>query len=101
MRGFSIIKNWALSLANLPIVAKAPEPKLTRVAFKVSRMMEFCSARELQNRTGHSVYKWPLVVAKEVMDNARDAAEEAEAAPEIAVTVDPDAIIIQQNARGI
>jgi len=64
-------------------------------------MMEFCSARELQNRTGHSVYEWPLVVAKEVMDNALDAAEEAEAAPDIAVTVEPDAIIIQDNAGGI
>src|SRR5262245_62269364 len=32
---------------------KKPEPKLTRVAFKVSRLMEFCSERELQNQTGH------------------------------------------------
>ena len=51
------------------------EPKLTRVAFKVSRLMEFCSERELQNQTGHSRYDWPLVVGKEIMDNALDAAE--------------------------
>jgi hypothetical protein len=51
------------------------EPKLTRVAFKVSRLMEFCSERELQNQTGHSLYEWPLVVGKEIMDNALDAAE--------------------------
>ena len=31
------------------------EPKLTRVAFRVSRLMEFCTKRELQNQTGHSV----------------------------------------------
>src|SRR5690348_1319563 len=43
----------------LQIVAKpdgqarraAPEPKLTRVAFRVSRLMEFCSERELTNQT--------------------------------------------------
>jgi hypothetical protein len=33
---------------------------LTRVAFRVSRLMEFCSERELQNQTGHSMYEWPL-----------------------------------------
>ena len=47
--------------------------------------MEFCSERELQNQTGHSVYDWPLVVAKELIDNALDACEEAEVAPDITV----------------
>jgi hypothetical protein len=60
-----------------------PEPKLTRIAFKVSRLMEFCSERELQNQTGHSTDDWPLVVAKETMDNALDACEEAEVGPDI------------------
>ena len=60
--------------------AKA-EPKLTRVAFKVSRLMEFCSERELQNQTGHSFYDWPLVVGKETVDNALDACEEARSRP--------------------
>jgi DNA topoisomerase VI subunit B len=78
-----------------------PEPKLTRVAFKVSRLMEFCSERELQNQTGHSLYDWPLVVAKEIADNALDACEEAEVAPDITVSVDPGSIIIQDNAGGI
>jgi DNA topoisomerase VI subunit B len=77
------------------------EPKLTRVAFKVSRLMEFCSERELQNQTGHSLYEWPLVVGKELTDNALDGCEEAEVAPEIEVTVDPGTIIIQDNAGGI
>jgi hypothetical protein len=93
----------------LQIVAKpkraaarsASEPKLTRVAFKVSRLMEFCSERELQNQTGHSAYEWPLVVAKETMDNALDACEETEVAPDITVSVDPNTIIIQDNAGGI
>jgi DNA topoisomerase VI subunit B len=77
------------------------EPKLTRVAFKVSRLMEFCSERELTNQTGHSVWEWPLAVAKELIDNALDAAEEAEVPPDISVTVEPDTIVVQDNANGI
>src|SRR5271156_2924264 len=59
--------------------------KLTRVPFQVSRLMEFCSIRELQNQTGHDVWDWPLVVLKELFDNALDACEEAEVAPVINV----------------
>jgi DNA topoisomerase VI subunit B len=77
------------------------ELKLTRVAFAVSRLMEFCSKRELQNQTGHSVYDWPLVVAKELFDNALDACEEAEVAPDITVIVEQDRIVVQDNANGI
>jgi hypothetical protein len=82
---------------------RKPEPKLTRVAFRVSRLMEFCTKRELQNQTGHSVHQWLLVVLKELMDNALDACEEAEIAPVISIKVNPDAgtIIIQDNAAGI
>jgi DNA topoisomerase VI subunit B len=93
----------------LPIVAEPsplartnkPEPKLTRVAFTVSRLMEFCSQRELQSQTGHSVHDWPLVVVKELLDNSLDACEEAEVAPDITVIVEPDRIIVRDNASGI
>jgi hypothetical protein len=81
--------------------AKKPEPKLTRVAFRVSRLMEFCSERELENQTGHSVWDWPLVVCKECIDNSLDACEEAEVAPDITVIVEPDTIVVQDNANGI
>ena len=77
------------------------EPKLTRVAFSVSRLMEFCTQRELQNQTGHSVHEWPLVVVKELFDNALDACEEAEVAPEIEILVEPDKIGVQDYAGGI
>jgi DNA topoisomerase VI subunit B len=77
------------------------EPKLTRVAFAVSRLMEFCTRRELETQTGHSVYDWPLVTAKELIDNSIDACEEAEVAPNITVAVDPDRIVVQDNADGI
>jgi histidine kinase/DNA gyrase B/HSP90-like ATPase len=77
------------------------EPKLTRVAFRVSRLMEFCTKRELQNQTGHGVYDWPLVVLKELMDNALDACEEAEVAPVVSITVEPGSITIQDNGGGM
>ena len=84
------------------VASKAkPEPKLTRVAFAVSRLMEFCNKRELQNQTGHSVHDWPLVVAKELFDNGLDGCEEAEVAPNITVIVEPNRIIVQDNANGI
>src|SRR5215472_4609143 len=81
--------------------AKKHEPKLTRVAFSVSRLMEFCSQRELQNQTGHSVFDWASIVAKELIDNALDACEEAETAPDIMVIVEADKIIVTDNADGI
>ena len=104
MRAIQQAKNPTREPQFLQIVAKpaqveAARAKLTRVAFKVSRLMEFCSERELENQTGHSVYEWPLVVAKELIDNALDACEEAEVAPEIAVTVEKDTIVVQDNAR--
>jgi DNA topoisomerase VI subunit B len=98
-------KNPTTGSRFLQIVAKParqkPEPKLTRVAFKVSRLMEFCSQRELESQTGHALQEWPLVVGKEVMDNALDACEEVEVAPEITVTVDTGTVVIQDNADGI
>ena len=88
-----------------PAAARIPkakrEPKLTRVAFKVSRLMEFCSERELVNQTGHGAYEWPLVIVKELLDNSLDAAEEAEVAPVISIAVTEDRIVIEDNAGGI
>jgi DNA topoisomerase VI subunit B len=77
------------------------EPKLTRVAFRVSRLMEFCTKRELQNQTGHSVDQWPLVIVRELMDNALDACEEAEIPPVISVAVTPASFTITDNGAGI
>ena len=73
-------KSQFLQIAAKPKSKAKPPPKLTRVAFRVSRLMEFCTRRELQNQTGHGVHDWPSVVLKELMDNALDACEEAEVA---------------------
>jgi DNA topoisomerase VI subunit B len=80
---------------------KSAKRKLTRVPFTVSRLMEFCTRRELVNQTGHDVYQWPLVVLKELVDNALDAAEEAEIAPVISIAVKDHFITIEDNGPGI
>jgi hypothetical protein len=53
--------------------------------------------KPIANQTGHSVWEWPLVVVKELLD----ACEEAEVAPEITVIVEPDKILVEDNAGGI
>ena len=65
----------------------ASPARLSRETFATSRLLEFCSTKELINQTGHKVDEWPLVILKELVDNALDACEEAEVAPRIAVTV--------------
>jgi DNA topoisomerase VI subunit B len=89
----------------LPIVATSkvakPQLKITRVAFRMSRLAEFCTLRELQNQTGHSAFEWLTVLFKELMDNALDACEEAEVAPVISISVTGGTIVITDNASGI
>jgi DNA topoisomerase VI subunit B len=84
-----------------------PTHKIERVAFTTSRLMEFCSEKELVAQTGHEARKWPLVIVKELVDNAIDACEEAEVAPVVKITIKtgkrgrPTRIVIEDNARGI
>jgi DNA topoisomerase VI subunit B len=80
---------------------KPAQPKLTRVPFTVSRLMEFCTRRELVNQTGHDIYEWPLVVLKELVDNALDACEETEIASVISIAVEGHSIIVKDNGPGI
>jgi Histidine kinase-, DNA gyrase B-, and HSP90-like ATPase len=75
--------------------------KLSRVPFKVSRLMEFCTKRELENQTSHNEEEWPLVMLKETVDNALDACEEAEIAPVIAIVVKGNSITVTDNGPGI
>jgi len=82
-------------------IKRAQPKKLKRVPFRVSRLMEFCTRRELVNQTGHDVWQWPLVALKELVDNSLDACEEAEIAPVIAITVAGHSIIVKDNGPGI
>jgi DNA topoisomerase VI subunit B len=75
---------------------------LKRTTFKTSRLLEFCSTRELTNLVGHDPDEWPLVVLKELVDNGLDAAEEAGVAPfiEIAVSTADRSISVTDNGPG-
>ena len=58
-----------------------PAHKIERVAFTTSRLMEFCTEKELVAQTGHEAYEWPRVIVKELVDNGIDNCEEAGIAP--------------------
>ena len=74
---------------------------LERITFKTSRLLDFCSEKELVAQTGHQKADWPLVVLKELMDNALDACEEGGTAPEISVTVNTQGITVADNGPGL
>jgi hypothetical protein len=84
-----------------------PAHKIERVAFTTSRLMEFCTEKELVAQTGHESYEWPRVIVKELVDNGLDHCEEAEIAPVIKVTITtgkrgrPTRIVVQDNGLGI
>jgi DNA topoisomerase VI subunit B len=78
-----------------------PAPRLDRVTFQTSREMDFFSERELVTQTGHGKEEWPLVIVKELMDNALDASEEAGIAPVLRVTADPCGIAVGDNGPGL
>ena len=88
-----------LALAAAPAVRAAP--RLDRTTFATSRLMDFCSDKELQAQTGHDDDDWPLVIVKEIVDNALDACEEAGIAPEIAIRVDDTSVSIADNGPGL
>ncbi len=79
----------------------APGPKLERTTFRTSRLMDFCNKKELTAQTGHQPEAWPLVVLKELVDNALDACEEAGVAPKVSVKVDETGITVTDNGPGI
>jgi DNA topoisomerase VI subunit B len=76
---------------------------LRRETFKTSRLLEFCSKKELIAQTGHDAEDWPLCILKELGDNALDNAEEAGLAPtiEIAVSTERGEITVADNGTGI
>ena len=79
----------------------AMSDKLTRTTFRTSRLLDFLSEKELVAQTGHAVADWPLVVLKELVDNALDACEDAGVRPEIGITVDNSGIAVSDNGPGI
>jgi DNA topoisomerase VI subunit B len=100
--GGALFRKPAMNAA--PVTARArSEPRLVRETFSSSRLLEFCSQRELIAQTGHLVEDWPLVVIKELTDNAIDGVEEAGVAPQLAVTISRETgeIVVEDNGPGI
>jgi hypothetical protein len=83
--------------------ARAAAGRLHRQTFRTSRLLEFCSGKELTAQTGHAPIDWPLCILKELTDNGIDACEEAGIAPEIVVKVStaPGEISISDNGPGL
>jgi DNA topoisomerase VI subunit B len=74
---------------------------LQRATFRTSRLLDFASEKELVAQTGHRREQWPLVILKELVDNALDACEEAGVAPVIMVKVDQTGITVSDNGPGM
>jgi DNA topoisomerase VI subunit B len=74
---------------------------LNRATLRTSRLLDFCSRKEMIAQTGHQPDAWPLVALKELVDNALDACEEAGVAPVITVGVDQGSITVSDNGPGI
>jgi len=77
------------------------DARIERTAFSTSRQMEFLSDKELAAQTGHGRKDWPLVILKELLDNALDACEEVGTPPVVSVSVDRDGITVTDNGPGI
>jgi hypothetical protein len=76
-------------------------PRLRRETFRTSRLLDFASEKELIAQIGHRPSQWPLAIVKELTDNALDAAEEADIAPEVTITIDKTGITVADNGPGI
>lgn len=76
-------------------------PTLERQVFTLSRALEFFSERELTTQIGYDRQWWPIALVKELIDNGLDACENAGAAPELSITVQPDAVAVQDNGPGL
>jgi DNA topoisomerase VI subunit B len=77
------------------------ENRLQRAVFATSRLIEFCSIKELTAQTGHTPDQWPLVIGKELIDNALDEAEKSGVAPIVNIEVCNGEIIMTDNGPGI
>lgn len=72
-----------------------------RQTFEVSRKLEYFSAGELEMQIGHGRDWWPAAILKELVDNALDACEVAGTSPRVEVTIDEDALTVQDNGPGL
>jgi DNA topoisomerase VI subunit B len=74
---------------------------LARETFTTSRLLDFFSKKELTAQIGHGPDDWPLVIVKELVDNAIDACEDARIVPKIHVEITEAGITVTDNGPGI
>jgi DNA topoisomerase VI subunit B len=77
------------------------QTQLLRTTFTTDRRTEFFTAGELTMQLGYGRPMWPLVLVKELIDNALDACEATDVAPEIAVELKADSITVSDNGPGL
>lgn len=80
---------------------KMADQQLNRVAFSTDRTLEFFTESELTTQIGYGRELWPVVLVKELVDNALDACEATAVAPVITVTLEADTITVADNGPGI
>ena len=73
---------------------------LTRLALTQSRLSEYFSAKELAMQIGGDEDLWPLILVKELIDNALDASE-PHGPPIIEVEVQADHFRVADNGPGL
>ena len=66
-------KAIAMNRSLVMVPARTIQTKhLERTTLRTSRLLDFCSRKELIAQTGHQPSAWPLVVLKELLDNGLD-----------------------------
>jgi DNA topoisomerase VI subunit B len=93
-------------MSGLALTDRTRDPRparavLRRTIFATSRLLEFCSTKELVAQTGHQPDVWPVMLLKELTDNACDIAEEAGTAPAVVVIVEESGITVRDNGPGL
>lgn len=83
------------------MAAKKKPATFSRVMFVTNRQNEFFTEKELTIQFGAPRALWPLMTVKELVDNALDAAEATDVAPEIAITLEPDSVTVADNGPGM
>ena len=80
---------------------KAAAQTFAPKVFRVSRLGDFATRSELIKQTGYPPENWPLVVIKELADNALDKTEEDGTPPEIEIIVTKDSITIADRGPAL
>ena len=67
----------------------------------IDRSLEYLTEAELTRQIGYGVGDWPIVLVKELIDNALDATEQTARAPVIDIIVTDDYVQVCDNGPGL